>query len=163
MGPATVDPPAVGDPAGGIDAVRLAYLRCAHAPTPALPVECPRLKLGGYQMERWEKLPEAVRWILYVPVVVVLPAIIGLILHLILASSMPGWRWFRPIANFWVAVFGAYLMVQAFFPIVFLFAPRGKKIAGWCFYVLLMLFTALAFVLLLARRLGTWGLLGDAL
>jgi hypothetical protein len=114
-------------------------------------------------MERWEKLPEALRWILYLPIVIVLPVIIGFLLQVLLTQWMPGWGWFAPIANFFVAVFGAYLMVQVFFPIVFAFAPRGKKVTGWCFYVLLMLGSAIAFLLLVARRLGTWGLLGDAL
>ena len=36
-------------------------------------------------MERWERLPEAVRWILYLPVVVVLPVIIGLVVHFFLS------------------------------------------------------------------------------
>ena len=70
-------------------------------------------------MERWEKLPEALRWVLYAPVVILLPLIIAFILRLVSSQWMPGWRWFAPIANFFVAVLGAYLAVWVFFPIVF--------------------------------------------
>src|SRR5258708_17875632 len=114
-------------------------------------------------MERWEKLPEALRWILYLPVVILLPLIIAFILRLVSSQLMPGdWRW-SPIANFLVLVVGAYLAVVVFCPIVFAFAPRGNKIAGWCFYVPLMLSSSISLLLLVGRRLATWGLLGDAL
>src|SRR5882724_4133064 len=113
-------------------------------------------------MERWERLPEALRWILYLPVVVAVPLIIAFILRLASSRLMPDWRW-SPIAQFLVFVIGAYLAVVVFFPLVFVFAPRGKKIAGWCFYVPLMLWSAISFVLLVVRRLATWGLLRDPL
>ena len=92
-------------------------------------------------MERWERLPEALRWILYLPVVVAAPLVIAFILRLASSRLMPDWRW-SPIAQFLVFVIGAYLAVVVFFPLVFVFAPRGKKIAGWCFYVPLMLWSA---------------------
>ena len=114
-------------------------------------------------MECWDRLPEVLRWILYLPVVIVLPAVIGLIVHLILAYSVPGWRWFRPIANFWVAVFGAYLMVQATFPIVFLFAPRGRRSRGGVFTCCSCCCARPPSFSSSAVVLGTWGLLGDAL
>jgi hypothetical protein len=102
------------------------------------------------------------RWILYLPVVILLPLIIAFILRLVSSQLMPDWRR-SPITNFVVFVIGAYLAVVVFFPMVFAFAPRGKKIAGWCFYVPLMLWSAISLVLLVGRRLATWGLLGDAL
>jgi len=70
-----------------------------------------------------------------------------LVVRFVLAYWMPGWRWFAPIANFCVPVLGVYLMVQVYFLILFSFAPRGKKIAGWFFYVPLMLWSTIMFLL----------------
>lgn len=108
-------------------------------------------------MERWwSGLPEVVRWVLFLPAVLVVLVALNLL-------QMIGLFLFGRAGTFWVMVAQAAFSASILFPIVFELAPRGKKIAGWFFYVPAMALCGLALVLLIARRLAMWGLLGASL
>lgn len=107
-------------------------------------------------MDWWERLPEPARWLLYVPAVFLTLGVLNLL------QSLAMWLFNRE-GVVWTMAAGAAFSAGITFPVVFALAPRGKRIAGWVFYVALMLFCGAALLLLLGKRLGSWGLLGDAL
>lgn len=104
----------------------------------------------------WERLPEAVRWILFLPAVFAVVFVANLI-------QVFGFWLFNRESVFWAMATGAAFSSFIFFPVVFGLAPRGKRVVGWILYVPVMLFCAAALLLLSAKRLGSWGLLGEAL
>lgn len=104
----------------------------------------------------WGSLPEVIRWVLFLPAVLVVLLVLNLI-------QIVGLHLFGRVGTFWVMVIQAAFSAFMLFPIVFELAPRGKKIAGWFFYVPAMAFCGLMLVLLIAHRLAMWGLLGTSL
>jgi hypothetical protein len=113
------------------------------------------------RMERWEKVPEFLRWILFVPAVLFLWILINV---LQLAAMWVAERLgFGNSSHFWFRVTLAAVSASVVFPVAFAPAPRGRKVAGWCFFVPLTTLNSVLLILLLIRRLGSWGLLGDAL
>lgn len=109
----------------------------------------------------WERLPEAVRWVLFIPAVLVVWTTLNLLQ--LLAMAVAELFGYGPSSEFWLLVAQAFFSASIVFPVIFALAPRGRRIAGWFFYVPIMGVSGIVFLLLVARRLGTWGLLGEAL
>ena len=106
----------------------------------------------------WMRLPEAVRWILYAPVLLGSLLVIGFVFLLV-----QDFQEFVGLGNspFWAAVARSVLMSWLTFPIAIELAPRRKKVAGWVIYVLVMTAAILGIVRRIGRD-GSWDLLRDA-
>lgn len=76
-------------------------------------------------MRAWERLPEAIRWVLY------LPALLAMWLFVTMpVVFLLGFRtgWAPPLAQ-------AALTAGAFFPFAVFMAPRARVALGWAWYV----------------------------
>lgn len=104
----------------------------------------------------WERLPEFARWLLYLPTVLIVYVVLNLVQGVAIAI-------FTNNGVIWSMVIQSAIAASILFPLAMGLAPRGKRVAGWCFYVLLMTFCGLVLILMTARRLAMWGLLGEAL
>jgi hypothetical protein len=117
-------------------------------------------------MERWERLPEFLRWILFMPAVLVGTFLVSVISHFFLSATAPGPGWGR-VSMIWThgltPFTGSFATAAAFLILTFALVPRGKKTAAWCFYLILLAFTALSLLFLLTHRFGTFDFLNKTL
>ena len=117
-------------------------------------------------MEKWERLPEFLRWILFVPAVLVGTFLVAVISHFFFSATAPGPGWGR-VSMIWThgltPFSGSFAAAAAFLMLAFVLAPRGKKTAAWCFYLIVLAFTALSLLFLLTHRFGTFEFLNRRL
>lgn len=91
------------------------------------------------------RLQQFVRWVLFLP---------GLWLTWMLLSLFMAV--FPPDAPWWLPgdVAKASLAALATFPVVFALAPRGKAVAGWCFYIFMIGLSAIGLLVVILEALG---------
>jgi hypothetical protein len=108
-------------------------------------------------IDYWGRLPEFIRWILLLPAVLLSWLVANLWVHVIVWAA----QWVggpTPTSPF-AAAMQAGISAGFLFTVVFALAPRGKRVVGWFFYVVMTLFAGFALLFMTARRLAMWGLL----
>lgn len=113
---------------------------------------------------RWSGLPEWLRWVLFLPLLFGALLVAQLVLPFLLGGAVPepGWRWARVLwAKILIPIVVASVIAPLSFELVYLLAPRGRRFLLWLAYIPATTWCGLALVILLARRLGSWGLLGE--
>jgi hypothetical protein len=109
-------------------------------------------------MKWWDDLPEALRWVLFLPALFALTILCVLpvwIVQLLLELVGLGLGHFA--FGFAVASTSAWFG----YALVFALPPRGKRFLGWIFYVPMVLWCVITLLLMLGQQLGRWGLLGS--
>jgi hypothetical protein len=101
-------------------------------------------------MEIWDRLPEWVQWLLYLPALVLSVFFFALIMtvsnHIV--SGAPG-----SITSLFMSGVVAWVFIEQ----VFAMAPRGKAVVGWIFYLSVMCALSLFVLLAIINGLSGYG------
>lgn len=118
-------------------------------------------------MERWwAGRPEWLRWVLFLPLSFVAVLVAQFVLLLILGGAAPGPRWgllHVVSVKILTPILIASVLAPLSFEVVYALAPRGHRVLLWLIYIPAAALFGVAFIGLVLRRLGAWGLLGDAM